>query len=141
MAGFSLSPGITPFITDFVILIVVLSIGLSVIGSGGKWTSITLGLDSLALSLFKIYTDYFDPWDTLLAFLIAMESVVLIATLNSKNRTDFHRAIYLSLSLPVVFLSLYKVVSDFYDPFDLLLSCLGIVCGFAIISSQLAKLH
>ena len=138
MTGFSLSPGITPLITEVAIICFALSLGLSAIFSRARFTTfyLAIGLNALTLSLLKIYTDYFDFWDAFLGLMIAVESVVLMAMqLRESNvRRRYEWVMAITLVLVVLSLSTYKILSDFYDPNDVLLSCSGILAGVAILA-------
>lgn len=136
MSGFNLSPGITPFITEMAIIGFALTFGLTAIYSKApsKAFYLAVGLNALALSVFKIYTDYFDFWDAFLGLIIATEAIVLIVgrLRVPSNWNRGARLIATILVAIVISLSVYKILSDFYDPYDVLLSCLGILGGAAI---------
>jgi hypothetical protein len=135
MSGFNLSPGITPLITDVAFAGFALSFGICFAlfqKSHPRAIFIALGIDSIALSVFKIYTDYLDFWDVVLSVFILTEGLMTLSVPALENRSILLRlGIYVVVGLGIAF-SLYKVLSDFYDPYDLLLSCCGIVCGIAI---------
>jgi len=144
MSGFNLSPGITPFITDIAILGFVVSFGLAAFlsrRSGLRPSLLILGIDSVLVSVFKLYTDYADFWDALLAVIILIEALFVIqsGSRKPKLRSGFTRKLALVFGIVGLVLSADKILSDFYDPFDLLLSCQGVLCAFAIFEERLAK--
>ncbi|MHB1869141.1 MAG: hypothetical protein ACYCPP_09385, partial [Nitrososphaerales archaeon] len=128
MSGFNLSPGITPFIADIAILGLVLSFGLAAFlsrRSGLRPALLVLGIDSVLVSVFKLYTDYADFWDALLAMIILIEAlfVIQLGSRKSKLQSGLTRKLALVFGILGLVLSADKILSDFYDPFDLLLSC------------------
>ena len=137
MTGFNLSPGITPFITDVALIGVVVSLGFAAVLSRKNSFAIywVLGIDSLAVSLFKVYTDLFDFWDLVLALFVVFESVLLfLACFRGSSFLRLGvRAFSVVLALLSISFSILKISFDFYDPFDVLLSCLGIIAGFSIL--------
>ena len=94
-----------------------------------------LGIDALAVSLFKVYTDLFDFWDVVLALFVVFESVLLfLACFRGSSFLGLGvRALSVFLALLSILFSLLKIAFDFYDPFDVLLSCLGIIAGLSIL--------
>ena len=144
MSDFNLSPGITPFITDVAILGFVLSFGLAAFlsrKSGLRPALLVLGVDSVLVSVFKLYTDYTDFWDALLAVIILIEALFVIQLGASKPNLQWGLTRNLALVIGILglVLSADKIVSDFYDPFDLLLSCQGILCALGIVEERFAK--
>jgi len=144
MSGFNLSPGITPFITDIAILCFVISFGLAAFlsrRSGVRPSLLILGIDSVLVSVFKLYTDYTDFWDALLAVIILIEAIFVIQSGSRKLTLQSGLTTKLGLVFGIlgIVLSADKILSDFYDPFDLLLSCQGVLCAFAILEERLAK--
>ena len=137
MAGFNLSPGITPFITNVALIVVVVSLGFAAVLSRKSSFAIywVLGIDTFAVSLIKVYTDFFDFWDLVLALFAVFESVLLF--LACFRRSSFLglgvRAFSVVLALLSISFSILKIAFDFYDPFDALLSCLGIIAGLSIL--------
>jgi hypothetical protein len=141
MQNFVTSPGITPLVTDLTILGFVLSLMLAImVRSTDQAHAIyyVLGMDTVAISLIKIITDYYDLGDLILSCgaLAAGLSVVLLK-LNKSRR---------QLSLPLTILGIFaaalgtiKVLRDFYDPFDLVLACCTILVGALILKQMLNK--
>ena len=140
MSDFVLSPGITPLITEVAILGFVLSYGVASAIHFRNWrispSLMVLAIDTLAIGTFKIYTDYFDFWDLLLSLVIMTES---LAVLGFRLKGPLNRSlssIGAAIGIIGVLFSVDKIVFDFYDPFDLLLACLGAVCAAAIFQSM-----
>jgi hypothetical protein len=138
MSGFNLSPGITPLITDIAVAGFALSFGVAFVLSRKDHYNpalIALGINSIALSVFKIYTDYLDFWDVVLSIFILVEGFIALRASYFNNRSIPIRLVIYVIAGLVISFSLYKVISDFYDPYDLLQACCGIVGG-ALISKS-----
>ncbi len=140
---FDLSPGITPLLTDIFVLLVPLSIGLEQVARRTPLVgSLALPGCLLLMASIKLFTDYSDPPDALLAgwgvlLSLTLPSVYLIRA-ESIGRG---RALTFLVALGAggVLLGAIKVRTDFFDPFDLLLSVLLVLAGAALVGWVIEK--
>lgn len=133
MSVFLLSPGITPEITDIFVIGFPIALGLGYLLRRRIGFEVAFVLNALALAGVKLATDYFDPWDdavTLATLLGATYwSLALRGTL---SRAGTYRGVVGAAALLVVLIGILKIVTDFYDPFDILQADATIVAGLAV---------
>jgi preprotein translocase subunit Sss1 len=132
-SSFRLSPGITPQIVDTTILGFIMSFGLAVALAPKKVAGFILGGDTIILAAFKLWTDYSDFRDAATALAgFTSAALLIIANASKPLNKNWSTALLVSLIGLVAFgtisLSVLKAISDFYDPFDLTLSCSSLVC-------------
>ncbi|MCI4351996.1 MAG: hypothetical protein L3K14_01215 [Thermoplasmata archaeon] len=131
MTGFLLSPGITPALVGACSVEIPLAFGLAYVFFRGRGLEVAIGLNTVGLAAIKIYTDYADLYDLLLAVVILAAGLVWLVLSFSWHRSPARliRGGSMALATLVVPLGAIKVISDFYDPFDIFLACLGILAG------------
>ncbi|MHB8567859.1 MAG: hypothetical protein ACYC7D_12865 [Nitrososphaerales archaeon] len=143
MAQFVLSPGITPVIAEITVLGFLLSIGIAGILSSSFHRNyifaLVLAIDGILVSAFKVMTDYADYTD-LVTSLSGIASAVLLIALtahSARKKSALNigvRILAIMLALITLVLGLRKLNADFYDPFDLTLSCALILVGLCLIT-------
>ncbi len=121
---FRLSPGITPRIAESAIFLVTLSLGLGYLTRNERVFGIILSLDVGLMASFKVYTDYSDFKDLVFASEALSVACVNILTILLKSKGNPGVALRVAVACSALLcvvgagLSLLKVRSDFYDPFD-----------------------
>jgi hypothetical protein len=130
--GFHLSPGITPLLTDLFVAAVPLALGIGYLLGRSRGVETALGGSAVALGLVKLFTDYPDLRDDLVAFAALLAG---LAFLSHAFRPDWSSRIPRLLAgvgaAVLLLVGAYKIYSDFYDPFDVLLADLTILGGVA----------
>jgi hypothetical protein len=122
--GFLLSPGITPFITDASLVLYVLGPAIGAIVGGRRGLIASFAAVSVLVSIIKLVTDWSDLWD----------DVVSVARADARAQAgEPPRASFLMLGAAAVALGFVKVISDFYDPFDMLVAFSAIIAGLALL--------
>lgn len=130
MDGFLLSPGITPTITDVFVVELPILLGLAYACFGRRGVVAGFALNGLALGLVKVYTDWSDLLDLVVALAVLAASVAILLPLEGPKSTARARSVAVrSLGGVAVLLGLLKIALDFFDPFDVLLADVGVVAG------------
>ena len=130
MDGFLLSPGITPTITDVFVVEFPILLGLAYAIWGRRGVVAGFGLNGLALGLVKVYTDWSDLLDLLVALAVLAASLAVLLPLDGPPRVALRRSAALrALGGLALLLGLLKIALDFFDPFDVLLTDVGVVAG------------
>lgn len=133
MTGFELSPGITPALTDIFVVGVPLLIGLGYLLAGRRGFEFAFGASAVVLGAVKLYTDYTDPFDVVVA-LAALLGGGFWLRYAGLGRGWTGRAVSTTAwvgGLGCVVVGLLKL-RDFYDPFDILLADAAVVAGAAL---------
>ncbi len=129
MTGFLLSPGITPQLTDLFVLEFPLALGFAYFLRGRQGVELIVGLNALVLAVIKLVTDPSDLWDVIVAVGVAAGGVAVLYPLLVPAASPLSFRASVVLGGTVGALGCLKALSDFYDPFDLLMADLGIVAG------------
>lgn len=139
MAGFLLSPGITPLLTDLFVAELPLAVGLGLIIGRARGAFLALALNAFALAAIKLATDWFDGGDDIVSLGALVAGLILVgAAARPVVLARLHRAGWIVGGVLLIGIGGLKVASDFYDPFDLLLADLAVVGGFIAIAYGLA---
>jgi hypothetical protein len=129
---FQLSPGITPELTDAFVIELPLALGTGYLVGRRAGFEFAFALNVLALGLVKFLTDYADPWDDLVSAAAVLGGGFWIPTMRGAlNGRRLLRSSLAVAGLVFVVLGVVKL-TDFYDPFDLLLADGVIVAGLAL---------
>ena len=137
MTDFQLSPGITPELTDAVLLLFAVSVGVAYAWRGGWGLELAVGANALLLGVIKLITDYSDPLDVPVALAgIVGGLLVLLAVLRPGSPFGSHRGSEILIGVLLFLIGAYKILRDFYDPFDLLLAALIAVIGVWLITGR-----
>ncbi|MCI4347809.1 MAG: hypothetical protein L3J97_04225 [Thermoplasmata archaeon] len=131
MTGFLLSPGITPALVSACSVELPLTLGLAYVLYRGRGLEVAIGLNAVAFAAIKIYTDFSDVFDLVIAVVVLFAGVVWLVLSRSPTRSPsgLIRGVSFLLAALALPLGALKVISDFYDPFDTFVACLGIVAG------------
>lgn len=132
MTEFLLSPGITPQLTDLFVLEFPIAVGFALFLRGRRGVELVIGLNALALAVIKLVTDYSDPWDDLVALAALAGGVLVLQPLFTGRSGGMGVGAATFAGGAIGAIGCLKALSDFYDPFDLLLADLGIVTGLWI---------
>lgn len=133
--GFLLSPGITPLLTDWSLVAFVLLPGLGAAWGGRRGFLVGFLLVGVGLAAVKLVTDWFDPFDDVIA-VGALAGALGWAARDLRVSLRAERHAYLAVGLFALLTGLLKVYSDFYDPFDLLVALTGVVGGLALLGPR-----
>ncbi|MCI4330781.1 MAG: hypothetical protein L3K19_02895 [Thermoplasmata archaeon] len=129
MTGFLLSPGITPQMTDLFVLEFPIALGFGYFLQGRRGVELVVALNAVVLALIKLTTDLPDPWDVLVAVGVLAGGLGVAYPLLAEGAPRLSFGLSVGLGAVVGALGCLKALSDFYDPFDLLMADLGIVTG------------
>jgi hypothetical protein len=131
--GFLLSPGITPFITDASLVLYVLGPAIGAIVGGRRGLIASFAAVSVLVSIIKLVTDWSDLWDDVVS-VAGLGAPLLLARADARAQAgEPPRASFLMLGAAAVALGFVKVISDFYDPFDMLVAFSAIIAGLALL--------
>lgn len=128
MDGFQLSPGITPFLTDIFVLIFPLAVVGGFVLGRGPGLALGFGVVAIALAVVKLWTDYFDPGDDVVA-IVGLVGGLLVALTANGWRPKIGRAGRVAIFVVFFGTGVIKARFDFYDPFDLLLAVIDALAG------------
>lgn len=132
MSGFVLSPGITPMLTDLFVLELPIALGVGFFAARGRGFEIVFAANLLLLGIIKAITDYADLPDLVVAVSgIIGGSVWLELAVRRVPRERPYGGLLAALGPLLVVVGAIKL-TDFYDPFDLLLADAVIVAGAAL---------
>lgn len=121
MDHFVLSPGITPFVTDVTLLAFAGLLGLGYLLRGGLGVLGGIAVDAIAMAVYKLATDLPDPYDDLVSLAaLLLGAILVVALLNGRLPGSSH--VWTAIGIVGAILAVSKVLSDFYDPWDLLLA-------------------
>jgi hypothetical protein len=134
MDAFHLSPGITPLLTDVALLIVLVPLGLGFALGGRRGFLVGFVLGSVVVSVIKLVTDWPDPWDDLVA-LAALGAALTwgAGELYPSSPRQPSWPLTVAVGLSASALGLVKVVTDFLDPFDLLVALAAVTAGVGLL--------
>jgi len=118
---FALSPGITPAIVDVVVLEFPVAVAAGLHFAGRRGVLAAFALNSVGLGAYKFATDYTDFWDAVLALAAVALGLVILAVAMGRPLPGPWPA-WTVVGVIAMSLAAIKVRTDFYDPFDLLLS-------------------
>ena len=140
MTGFLLSPGITPALVSACAVELPLALGLGYLFYRDRGLEVAIGLNAVGLAAIKIYTDYADIFDLLLAVVVLAAGLAWLVLRLSPDRSPSRliRGGSMALATFAVPLGAIKVISDFYDPFDTFLACMGILAGALLLRWSLS---
>lgn len=116
-----LSPGITPFITDVTLLAFAGLLGLGYLLRGGLGVLGGIAVDGIAMAVYKLATDLPDPYDDAVSIVALLLGAILVAAL-LRGRLPGSSHAWTVIGIVGALVAVSKVVSDFYDPWDLLLA-------------------
>lgn len=131
LLGFVLSPGITPALVSAVSIELPLSFGLAFVVQGARGLEFAVLLNTFALSVVKVVTDYSDPYDmavTAGALLAGLAMTGLVLRPGRPGRRG-SRAGAMVAGLSGIALGAFKILTDPLDPFDTFLSACAIISG------------
>lgn len=133
MSSFLLSPGITPELTDVFVIELPLALAAGYLFGRRGGFEYALAANALVLGLIKVVTDFADPWDDAVSLAALLGGALWILTIGGRrsDRTRLRGSIALA-GLAFVALGILKIVTDFYDPFDILLADTAIAAGGAL---------
>jgi hypothetical protein len=131
---FVLSPGFTPELVDAFVLELPVLLGLGYFFAGRTGFEVVFALNAIALGAIKLYTDWPDLGDDLVA-LGAIAGGAGWLVLAALGRGRVLRPAFLG-ALPLgafaIAVGVWKAAHDFYDPLDLLLADAAFVSGVAL---------
>ncbi len=133
MSGFLLSPGITPELTDVFVIELPIVLGAGYLFGGRRGFELAFAANAIVLAIVKLVTDYFDPWDDAVALSALVGGGLWVLVRESggvRGRTSW--TVIGLAGLVAILFGLVKL-TDFYDPFDLLLADAAVVCGIALL--------
>ena len=133
MSGFLLSPGITPELTDVFVLELPIVLGAAYLLGGRRGFELAFAANAIVLAIVKLVTDYSDPWDDAVALSALFGGGLWIRVREGGGVSGVAARTVLGLIGIVSFLFGLVKLTDFYDPFDLLLADAAIVCGIALL--------
>ena len=130
LTAFCLSPGITVELTDLVLVEFAVVIGFAYLISGTRGFELAFAANALLLGLIKFVTDYTDRSDLPVA-LSGILGGVFAGVLASRQLTLSFGLRVLGRFGGFVFAAAgaIKIVTDFCDPFDILLGAVAVVAG------------
>jgi len=132
MSGFLLSPGITPELTDVFVIELPLALAAGYLFGRRTGFEVAFALNTLALGVVKLVTDFPDIWDDIVSVSALLGGGLWLATtLRLLDGRTSLRSVCAVAGLIFVVAGLAKL-TDFYDPFDLLLADAVIVSGIAL---------
>lgn len=135
MDQFVLSPGITPFVTDVTLLAFAGLLGLGYLLRGGLGLLGGLAVDGVAMAVYKLATDLPDPYDDAVSIAALLLAAILLASL-LRGRLPGRSGLWTAVGIVGAVVAASKVLSDFYDPWDLLLAIdLGLVGMYLAVPS------
>ena len=135
MDHFVLSPGITPFVTDVTLLAFAGLLGLGYLLRGGLGVLGGIAVDAIAMAVYKLATDLPDPYDDLVSLAALLLGAVLVTAL-LRGRLPGSSHAWTAIGIVGALLAVSKVLSDFYDPWDLLLAIdLGLLAMYLAVPS------
>ncbi|MGI0132936.1 MAG: hypothetical protein ACREDK_07615 [Thermoplasmata archaeon] len=135
MDAFSLSPGITPTITDIFVVALPIVIGFGYAIARQRGVLAAFAANGIALGLVKVYTDWSDVLDLLVAvFVLAGAIAILVPALRPERDVSHPSVAWRALGAVVLFLGALKIALDFYDPFDVLMADVGVVTGLWLVA-------
>ncbi len=123
MSDFVLSPGITPLIAEVAVAIVPLALLTGYAFGRGRGLGLGFAAVLLGLSAFKLYTDWFDPYDVIVA-VGGIFGGLLVAQSVRRGPPLRRGALRIPIAVVLAIVGLYKIRADFFDPYDLELSVL-----------------
>jgi hypothetical protein len=135
MTGFALSPGITPALVSVFSVELPLVLGLAYVFFRGRGFEFALALNAIVLGAIKLYTDYSDFYDVLVALAALLPGVVVLAKVVLTERLTVRplsrplRGIVVLVAVYAIPFGLLKIFLDFYDPFDTFMAVTAIVAG------------
>ena len=133
MSGFLLSPGITPELTDVFVLELPIALGVGYLLGGRRGFELAFAANAVVLAIVKLVTDYFDPWDDAVALSALFAGGLWIGVREGGGVGGrAARTILGVVGIASLLFGLLKL-TDFYDPFDLLLADAAIVSGIALL--------
>ena len=142
MSDFRLSPGITPFLTDVWVVALPLALAVGYAWGDRRGLEIALGLVTFGLGTVKLVTDYSDLLDLPVALGgIAIGLAVIVVALDRPELRWMPGLLWRALGVLAIGVGLYKVLKDFYDPFDIELAALlaGLGVWFALARGRYAR--
>ena len=135
MDGFILSPGITPELTGIFAIELPLALGLGALVDRQRGVYVAAAANGVILAGIKIWTDWADAFDLLLSVAALAASVLWsVRVLENSLRLRWPRTTVWPALVGVVavVLSVFKLVTDLFDPFDLFLADIALVAGLAL---------
>ncbi len=133
MTGFLLSPGITPALTDLFVVEMPIALGLGYLVAGRRGFEGAFLANLFALAAVKFVTDYPDLADDAVTLAALASGIVWgIRLVGSTIRSRRARIGPRLLGAVAIALGIVKIVTDPYDPFDILLADAAIVAGVAL---------
>ncbi len=137
MSDFNLSPGITPEVVGVAVIALplALAVGYAVRPRGG--VELSLGLVTMALGAFKFWTDWNDPGDVVVAVGgITVGLTVIGVALDRPELRWLPGPLWRAFGGLAVAVGLYKVGTDFLDPFDIELGALVAALGLWVLLAR-----
>lgn len=132
MSNFLLSPGITPALADLFVIAVPLAAGFGYLLWQRRGLEGAFALAALVLGGIKLYTDFPDLPDDVVAGSAILGGVLWGLLSTGAFRVGRGRWIPVAVLGGLIFIVGLIKLRDFYDPFDLLLADTTILAGVAI---------
>ena len=125
-----MSPGITPELVGLFVVELPILVGLAYAMGGRKGVELAFALNAVALGLVKLATDLSDLLDLPVALAgLAGGAAILRAHYDASWMWLPPVLLWKILGAAVLLVGAYKILRDFYDPFDLLLGDVCVVAG------------
>jgi hypothetical protein len=143
MSGFVLSPGITPALISAISIEIPLVLGLGYAFYRNRGFEVAVVLNALALSAIKVYTDYLDFYDMLVAAAGLLSGFALGGTL-ARPGASLTRPLRGLLDVVAgysILLGALKIVTDPYDPFDTFLGAFAVVASVILLRWIWTRTH
>ncbi len=132
MSGFLLSPGITPELTDVFVVELPIVVGLGYLFGKRTGFEIAFALNALALGVVKGVTDYLDLPDVIVAAAAIVGGALWLAVATGQLPPGRARRTVFPVLAPIFVIVGLSKLTDFYDPFDILLADAVIVAAAAL---------
>lgn len=134
---FQLSPGITPVLVDLATIFLPIAVALGYGLRGRVGFEVSIGLVTMVLGGIKLVTDWNDALDLPLAIGgITVGLTVIASALDRRELAWMPGPVWRVFGAFAVFVGLYKVYSDFLDPFDIELGALLAGLGLWVVLAR-----
>ena len=141
MTGFELSPGITPTLVSIFSIELPLAFGLGYVLFRDRGLEAAIALNAVVLAAIKVYTDYSDFYDMLVAAAALAAGLAMGGLLVAPDRNPSRgaRLVVLVVAVYAIPLGTIKILTDVYDPFDTFLGASAVIAGAILLRWALVR--